>query len=100
MIRVAIAAHLLEQCLRSGFKMGYLLEVINGLPMNAQLTGAEMNKERGVVYLHFSQPNVPDSEWSDLEITLKSIRAIPIDLDKVPAPKPKVEPIVVERNIG
>lgn len=98
MIRVSIVPGLLENCLRSGYKLGKLLEVVNGLPMNAQLVRAEF--EGGLLRLYFSQPTVPDSELSEINITIKSVEAKPVDLETVPTPKPKHDPIVVTRNIA
>jgi len=98
MIRVAITAELIENTLKSGFKLGSLIEVINGLPSSVQLVKAEF--DNGLLYLYFSQPTVPDTELSDLAITLKSIRAIPVDLEKAPTPAPRYAPVTVERNIG
>ena len=100
MIRVAITTELIENTLKSGFKMGSLIEVINGLPSSVQLARAEFSREKGLLYLYFSQPTVPDSELSDLAITLKSVKAVPIDLEKAPTPAPRHAPITVERNIG
>jgi len=100
MIRVAITAQRFESTLRSGFKLGTLIEVINGLPYNAQLANAEFDKGKGYVYLYFTQPNVPDTDITDLAITLKSVQARPVDLDKVPVPAPAAGPVTVERNIG
>ena len=100
MIRVAIKAELIENTLKSGFKLGSLIEVINGLPYNSRLVNAEVDKETGFLYLYFSQPTVPDSEVSNIAIVLKSIQATPVDLEKIPAPAARYEPITVERNIG
>lgn len=100
MIRVAITADLIENTLKSGFKLGSLIEVINGLPSNVQLVKVEFDNGKGFLYLYFSQPTVPDSELSDLTITLKSTRAVPVDLEKEPTPAPRYAPVTVERNIG
>lgn len=103
MIRVQIASHLFEQCLKSGYKTGYLLEIIQGLPMDCQLVNVEFNKSDAWVVLYFSQPRVPDSQIEDLSISVKSILANPVDLEKTPVPAPKADYSklpVVERTIG
>jgi len=78
MLHVPIAATFFEQALRSGYKTGYLLEILTGLPMDAHLVGASFNEEKGQVDLYFSQPRIPDTDITDLTITVKSIRAEPI----------------------
>lgn len=101
MLRVKIAAHLFEGCLKSGYKTGYLFEIIEGLPMDCQLVNAEFSD--GYVTLCFSQPRVPDTMIEDLNITIKSIVATPVDLEtaKVPTPKADYSKLpVVERTIG
>lgn len=75
MLRVVVQPTLIEQFFRSGYKLGYLIEVLTGLPADAQLTSAAM--ENGLLALYFKQIRVPDEEVVDLAITLKSIRAIP-----------------------
>lgn len=101
MIRVQIAAHLFEQCLKSGYKTGYLLEIVQGLPMDCQLVEAQFDKVNATVVLWFSQPRVPDSQIEDLNISLKATVAKPVDLETVPTPKPKYQDLpVVERTIG
>ena len=76
MVRVFVAPPLIEQFFRSGYKLGYLIEVISGLPMDAQLKEAQM--ENGLLALYFSQPRVPDTEIQTIDIVLKSIRAEPV----------------------
>lgn len=103
MIRVRIAAQLFEQCLKSGYKTGYLLEIIQGLPMDCQLIDASFDKQDGTVILMFSQPRVPDTQLEDLNISIKSVKANPVDLERTPPIPPKADYSklpVVERTIG
>lgn len=100
MIRVRIASHLFENCLKSGYKTGYLIEVMQGLPFDCQLVNAEYGT--GHVLLYFSQPRVPDDQIEELNIVLRSIQATPVELETVPVPKQKSEDVapMVERTIG
>ena len=99
MIIVSVAPELIESVLRSGNKIGKLIEVVEGLPYNAQLVDAKF--EGGVVKLIFSQPNVPDTEWSEVKVIIKARPAI--TLEELEASKKKDHlnsGILVERMIG
>lgn len=97
MIRVKISPPLIEQILRAGFKLGKLIEVIDGLPLNAQLYEAAM--EDGMLALYFTQPTVPNTELQDLSIVLKSIQAVPVDLEKPVPVNPRHAPVMVTKEI-
>lgn len=75
MVRIKVSPSLIEGMFRSGYKLGHLIEVISGLPLDAQLRDAKM--ENGMLALYFSQPRVPDSELQDIQVVLKSIAATP-----------------------
>ena len=99
MIRVSITPELIEKTLRSGNKIGSLIEVIDGLPFNVRLVDAKM--EGGYLRLYFSQSTVPDTDLSDLNIVLKARQAIA--LDDLEAAKRKDHlnvGVMVERTIG
>lgn len=80
MLRVPIEPTLVEQLFRSGYKLGYLIEVLAGLPADAQLKNAVM--EDGLLVLYFSQIRVPDTEVETIQIVLRSIAATPVEAKK------------------
>jgi hypothetical protein len=99
MLRVTITAQLIEQTLRSGNKIGSLLEVIEGLPFNAQLVDAKV--EGGYLRLFFAQSTVPNTEIVDVNISVKARSAVAIeDLERAKKKEHLNSGIVVERNIG
>jgi len=99
MIRVSITPELIEKTLRSGNKIGSLIEVIDGLPFNVRLVDAKM--DGAYLRLYFSQPTVPDTELSDLNIVLKARQAIAIeDLEAAKRKDHLNVGVTVERTIG
>lgn len=101
MLVVQIHAGLIEKTLRSGNKIGSLLEVIEGLPYNAQLVDARMDTRLSILNLYFSQPTVPDTEVTELRVSFKSEAAI--SLNDLEATKKKAHlstGVMVERTIG
>jgi len=80
MITVPVQATLIEGCMRSGYKMGMLFEILVGLPMDAQLVNATF--DNGMVVFHFTQPRVPDTEVTELNMVIKGIPARPLSEEK------------------
>ena len=82
MIHVPVQAQVIEGCMKSGFKMGTLFEVMVGLPMDAQLVGSHFEKDKGLLVFHFSQPRVPDEDVTELQMVIKGIPARPLSEEK------------------
>lgn len=99
MLRVSITPQIIEQTLRAGNKIGSLLEIVEGLPFNAQLVDAKM--EDGYLRLFFAQSTVSNTEITDLKIAVKARAAIAVeDLEAAKKKTHLTGGILVERNIG
>lgn len=92
MLRVQITPNLVEMVFRAGFKTGGILEVMEGLPYNAQLADAKI--EDGKLTLYFSQSTVPNETIEELRIGMKMHAAI--EVEKLQAQKLVPEALVTK----